>query len=201
MHPGSAMPEGDERLHFERLIDVVRGSHRTMETLRAVRDVNPPQWAVGAGAIRDLVWHRLHAFPGDPTLRDVDVVFFDPIDLRPERDAVLEERLRSRLPTVPWQAKNQAAVHLWYERRFGHAVEPLASIEDAVATWPEVATCVAVRLQPTEAIEVIAPLGLADLFHLVLRRNPRRVSLGEYRRRTREKRFLQRWPRVQFIDG
>jgi uncharacterized protein len=38
---------------------------------------------------------------------------------------------------VPWEAKNQAAVHLWYERRFGQAVGPLTSIAEAVATWPE----------------------------------------------------------------
>jgi hypothetical protein len=201
MASGSARPEPGEDSRLERLLEIVEGSPRTMEILRAVRDVDPPRWAVGAGAIRELVWHRLHGFPGEPVLRDVDVAFFDPTDLRPERDLGVEERLRSRLPGVPWQAKNQAAVHLWYERRFGYPVDPLESTEDAVATWPETASCVAVRLHPTDTVEVIAPLGLADLFHFVLRRNPRRVSLEEYRRRPRDKRFLERWPRVRFIDG
>jgi hypothetical protein len=52
-------------------------------------------------------------------VKDVDVAFFDPQDLRPERDQAVEDELSRLLPEVHWDAKNQAAVHLWYERRFG----------------------------------------------------------------------------------
>jgi hypothetical protein len=76
---------------------------------------------------------------------------------------------------------NQAAVHLWFERYFGHAVPPLASLEEAVASWPEYATCVGLRLEANDAITVIAPHGLEDLFGLLVRRNPVRVSVETYR--------------------
>jgi hypothetical protein len=46
-------------------------------------------------------------------------------------------QLNQLFPDTDWDVKNQAAVHLWYERRFGYAVPPLHSVEDAVATWPE----------------------------------------------------------------
>jgi hypothetical protein len=69
-------------------------------------------------------------------VKDLDVIFFDIDDSSPTRDLQAEQSLRDLAPDLPWQAKNQAAVHLWYKSRFGIAVEPLASIADAVRTFP-----------------------------------------------------------------
>jgi hypothetical protein len=102
---------------------------------------------------------------------------------------------------VPWEATNQAAVHCWYERVFGSPAASLRSSEDAIGTWPETATCVGVRLLPDDTLLVAAPCGLGDLLGMVLRRNPRRVSLEQFRKRLAEKRIQEKWPRVQVIDG
>ena len=107
-------------------------------------------------------WTRYHHRP-PATPRDVDLGFFDPDDLSPERDAEVEAALRERAPDLPWEAKNQAAVHLWYPRRFGFEVPPFRSTAEAVATFPETAACVGVRLLPDDAIAVVAPHGLDDL--------------------------------------
>jgi uncharacterized protein len=48
---------------------------------------------------------------------------------------------------------------------------------------------------------VVAPCGLEDLFGLVCRRNPRRVSVAHYRRRVRDKRIADRWLGVRIVDG
>jgi hypothetical protein len=39
----------------------------------------------------------------------------------------------------------------------------LTSVADAVATWPETATAVAVRLQADDTIDVCATCGMTDL--------------------------------------
>jgi hypothetical protein len=171
-----------------------------MRIVAAARDCAVPDWLVGAGAIRDLVWDALHDRPPAPP-KDVDVAFFDPTDLTPERDRRATAALAARLAGVPWEATNQAAVHTWYERTFGNPVEPLVSSADGVATWPETATCVAVRLDRRDRIEVVAPYGLDDLLGLVLRRNARRVTAAEYRRRAAEKRIAERWPRVAVLPA
>jgi hypothetical protein len=132
-------------------------------------------------------------------LADIDVAYFDASDLSRDRDQVLQRRLEQAHPDLPWEVTNQAGVHLWFEEVFGHGVEPLISIEDAVASWPETATAVGVRLQPDGTIELVAPLGLADLFALTVRRNPRRVSIETYRKRIMEKRYSERWPKVRVI--
>jgi len=192
-----------------RMKALVRSSPWMMEVLRAVRDCDPPDWWVGGGVLRDLVWDPLHRGAFDPAMvKDVDVAFHDPTDLRPERDQEVERALVARLPGVKWDAKNQAAVHTWYPRRFGLKVEPLASAADGVSTWPETATAVAVRLErrpgdgePDGRLLVTAAHGLDDLLAGVWRRNPRRVTVAEYRRRLVAKRVSERWPKVVVVDG
>jgi uncharacterized protein len=195
----AADPGEPERL--ERLTEIIRSSSWFMELLLAARDVQPPDWLLGGGALRDLVWDRLHGRAQPTPPRDVDLAFFDPERLDPGRDAEVERALSARLPGVPWDAKNQAAVHRWYPRVFGFEVEPLASTADGVATWPETATAVAVRLEPGEQLLVVAPWGLADLLGIVCRRNPRRVTVEEYRRRVAAKRIAERWPGVTIVGG
>jgi hypothetical protein len=185
----------------ETLRSIVRSDSAVMEILRAVRSVDPPDWLVGAGMLRNVVWDALHGYEEPTAFRDVDVAYFDPTDLGREREQEIELSLHRVLPGVPWQVKNQAAVHLWYKDRFGYAVEPLVSIEDAVGTWPETVTAVGIRLFPDDELEVLAPHGLDDMFELVLRRNPRRVSLKEFHKRMQDKRVLERWPRVRLVDG
>jgi hypothetical protein len=130
----------------------------------------------------------------------VDVAFFDPHDLSRANDDRVTERLPLRLPAIPWEAKNQAAVHTWYPAKFGGAaVEPLTSIRDAVGTWPETATAVAVRLGTGDVIEICAPLGLADLLDGVWRRNPRRVDIQRSLARLTRHQPATRWPRVSVI--
>jgi hypothetical protein len=170
-----------------------------MSALDAVARSGAPDAWIAAGAIRDLVWDERfgHGFV-PPSVKDVDVVFFDPDDLTPERDHAVETALRRLAPELPWDAKNQAAVHLWYPERFGAEVAPLVSVEDAVGTFPETASAVAARLHEGR-VEVVAPLGLADLMAGIWRCNPRRVSPHEAADRLRRKDTSRRWPRLTIV--
>ena len=106
---------------------------------------------------------------------------------------------RAAAPELPWEAKNQAAVHRWYPARFGMEVPPLESSADGVATFPEVATCVGVRLLADDDLLVVAPYGLGDLFAGVVRHNPARVSAASYAVRLASKDWARRWPRLVFV--
>ena len=183
-----------------RLEGIIRATPWMLGVLAAARDCAPPGWWVGGGVLRDLVWDRLHGEFDPARVNDVDLAFYDPLDLRHARELALERALSARLPGVVWDVKNQAAVHTWYHGRFGVRVAPLGSVAEGVATWPETATAVAVRLRPDDRLEVLAPCGLADLLEGVCRRNPRRVTVEQYRRRLAGKRVAERWPKVVVID-
>ena len=180
---------------------LIRGSEWFMRVLRCIRSEQVPDAWTGAGALRDLVWGELYGTGFRPDdVHDVDVAFFDPGDLSRDYDDLMTGRLRARCADVPWQARNQAAVHTWYAGKFGgDPPAPLTSIADAVGTWPETATAVAVRLGKEDALEVCAPVGLTDLMRGVWRRNPRRVSLDESLARLRRHRPAERWPAVSVI--
>ena len=186
-------------MYRQELTQLIRSTPWLMSMLEAVRACDPPDWLVGAGVIRNLVWDHLHQYQTPTPLADIDVIFFDPQDVRPERDRMVQQQLAQTLPLVPWEATNQAAVHLWYEDVFGFSVPPFHSSEEAVGTWPETATSVAVRLQPSDDIYIVAPFGLSDLFNMVLRRNQCRVTREQFVQRLHSKQILRKWPHVQVI--
>lgn len=189
----------NEEGYRQELIRLIRSAPWFMAILETVRACNLPDWYVGAGVIRNLVWDHLHEYETPTPVADVDVIFFDAQDLRPERDKIAEQQLVQMRPQVTWEATNQAAVHLWYEETFGFAVPPLRSSEEAIGTWPETATSVGVRLLPDDSILVVAPCGLSDLFNMVLRRNPARVTPEQFAQRALSKQIQRKWPCVQVI--
>jgi uncharacterized protein len=157
----------------------------------------PDAW-IGAGAIRDVVWGQLYGRFSPDAVRDIDVAYFDSGNLGPQRDQAAQESLHE-LADLPWEATNQAGVHTWYHQYFGGApVEALSSVHDAVATWPETATCVAVR-KTANGIEVCAPLGLDDLLGGVWRPNPVRVTAAVSKARLERQRVRARWPQVTVV--
>ncbi|WP_413192528.1 nucleotidyltransferase family protein [Pararobbsia alpina] len=184
-----------------RLVTLARESSWLWPALVAVRSLNLHSWCIGAGAVRNLVWDSLHGFAAPSALPDVDVAYFDTTDLSADRDASFESELTSLRPEFPWEVTNQAAVHTWFESAFGHGVPPLISLEAAVASWPEYATAVGLTLLHDDTIKVIAPYGLDDLFAMVVRRNPARVSVATYRDRVTQKQYRNRWPHVTIIPS
>src|SRR5919201_6845633 len=87
---------------------ILRSNEWLMSVLHAARAVDLPDWFVGAGAIRNTVWDYLHGYTMPTPLADVDVVFFDPQDLTPARDAAAETHLCTRAcPASPGKRKTK----------------------------------------------------------------------------------------------
>jgi hypothetical protein len=183
----------------EQLIQMVRSSPELMELLDAVRRLKLASWCIGAGAVRSLVWDRLHGFPAPSHYDDVDVVYYDD-QSGPAEEIELQTRLLSFRPSVRWEVTNQALIHHWFLTQHHQIVPPLCSLAEGVATWPEYATCVGVRLNINNSIEVIAPHGLQDLFQLRLRHNPMRASRDVFNERIASKRLIERWPMLSLVE-
>jgi len=187
------MPE-----HEKTLLSIVRDCSWLMQALHAARSLKLDSWCVAAGAVRNIVWDRLHDKPACVP-DDIDLIHFDSIDTTRSRDKALETQLVTLAPDLPWQVTNQAGVHLWYAERFGREIAALRSLEDGMANWPETATAVGVWLDAHDGLHVVAPFGLHDLFALRLRHNASRTDRDTYLRRVTDKGFLQRWPRLNEV--
>ncbi|MHC4637621.1 MAG: nucleotidyltransferase family protein [Planctomycetota bacterium] len=169
-----------------------------MSALDAVSKLQLPQWCIGAGIIRSIVFDYLQKIQNSK-VRDLDVAYFDSNDLSKETDKSYESLLRQEMPGIPWEVTNQAGVHLWYHLKFGFKVAPLISIEDAISTWPETCTSIGVTKSSKGDIKVIAPYGLYDLFNMVIRRNPKRIDIKTYNQRIIDQEYSKTWRSVKII--
>lgn len=176
-----------------RIQTLIKADLQRLQILKQVRDLGLPDCWVAAGFVRSAVWDHLHQRTHSPLPPDIDVIWFDRQQATAERDAELETRLQGDDDSVTWSVKNQARMHL----RNGDA--PYASATEAMMHWPETATAVAVRLDEHDCIDVAAPLGLDDLFALIVRPSERFRSekLQLYRQRLHEKNWLARWPKLK----
>ncbi len=190
--------EGADPAEAAELLSRLRQEPWLMRALDAVAASGLPEAWVGAGVIRDVVWGQLCGGFDLEDVADIDVAYFDPDDLSKDRDRAAQAALIKRA-SLPWEATNQAAVHTWYHTYFGGApVAAFASVHDAVATWPETATCVAVR-QGRDGIEVCAPHGLRDLLAGIWRPNPVRVTAAISRSRLTRQQRRRWWPAVTVV--
>jgi uncharacterized protein len=165
-----------------------------MACLAAVAALGLPDGWIGAGFLRNLAWDRLHGFAAPTPLADVDVIFLDPASGK-AREAEIETDLARCLPAAPWSARNQAHMH----GRNGDP--PYRDTADALEHWLETPTAVAARLTAGGALEILAPLGLVDLFALRVHPTPharaRPDRLAAYRRRMAQKAWPTVWPGVR----
>lgn len=155
-------------------------------------------WLV-AGCLFQSYWNLRDGRPVEADIRDYDLFYFDDTDLSWEaedrairRCAALFADLR-----VTIELRNQARVHLWYERRFGHPCPRLLSSRHGIDRFLVAGTCVGLR--PAGAgIELHAPFGLADLVEGVLRPNPENHAPGLFQRKAES--YRRRWPWLR-VEG
>jgi hypothetical protein len=177
-------PAGDEG----RVRAILAASPRFRAALAALAEAGPPGAWLGAGALRNRVWHALHRRPGEADDTDLDVAWHGPGD--PAADAAWTARLRARLD-VAWEVVDQA--------RYG-----APSAEAGLARWPETATAIGARLRPgrapdpadPDAVELCAPHGLGDLVGMVVRPVPG-FDPAAWRARLAAKQWRRRFPWVR----
>lgn len=177
----------------ETFIKIMR-SHPTLERdLQIVQTLQLPQSCIAAGYVRNYVWDYLHGYYERSPMNDVDVLYYDPDDLREETEKEHEQKLKM-LYDYNWSVKNQARMHL----RNGDS--QYKSIEDAMKRWPETATAIGIGLASDGHLKMYAPHGYEDLMHMIERRSPYFRDVSTYRMRMQNKGWLTRWPRLTVID-
>jgi len=188
----------------DRLREIVRATPTTWEVLRTVRGLDLPDWMIFSGAVYQPVWNALTGRDPAYGIKDYDVAYHDDSDTSYEAEDVVIQRVAAAFaPPLRdlVEVRNQARVHLWFEKKFG-ADEPYPPLEDSAAAlkrFVATAFCVGVRLEADDSLSVWAPFGLEDLFARRLRPNPLRVKgAGGWERTTGSAKA--RWPEIT-VEG
>jgi hypothetical protein len=168
------------------------------EMLGRFHEIGLPDGWIVAGCIAQTVWNVACGRRAGSGIKDVDLVYFDATDLSAAAEAANERRLAEHFKELPVKldVKNQARVHLWYERVFGYSIPPYTSTGDAIASFPTTATAVGVRRVDTR-LQCCAPFGLHDLFALRVRPNKRQITQAIYAAKVR--RWRQIWPHLEVL--
>src|SRR5947209_14194034 len=172
--------EASESELRERLTAILCATPPLMRVLSVARRLCLPDWLVFSGAVYQPVLNQLTGRPLDYGIKDYDLGYFDASDLSYDaEDAVIrgvkaafDEPLRRMV-----EVRNQARVHLWFEAKFGEPYGPLSCSAEASERFPSATFAVGVRFEPDDRLQIEAPFGLADLFAVRLRPNPRRNTV------------------------
>ncbi|AIQ44759.1 hypothetical protein R70723_01680 [Paenibacillus sp. FSL R7-0273] len=181
------------------LLQAVKEDPWMMDILAAVNTLGLPDCWVCAGFVRSKVWDIQHGFSSRTPLADVDVIYYDPSDLREETEKLLEARLREIDSATPWSVKNQARMHTV------NSLPPYTSSSDGMANFPETATALGLALTAQGDLLLAAPHGINDVIRLVVRPSPRFSSdpyLQEvYTQRISQKNWQAVWQQLQIIPA
>lgn len=183
-----------------RLTDIVRADPALVHVLSVLRALDLPDWRLFSGAVYQAVWNAQTGRSVGYGVRDYDVGYFDPDLSWDAEDVVIKRAAAAFEPPFRQQVevRNQARVHLWFEGKFGEPYTPLTCTDDAPARFVAPAFAVGVRLEADDAVSVIAPFGLEDVFDMVIRPNPLRQRARGWDRVIANARG--RWPEIIVVD-
>jgi uncharacterized protein len=187
---------GPRERHQRRFEAIIRSDPDLMDLLVRLRETRLPQWRLVAGCLYQTVWNVLTGRPRGTGIKDYDLIYFAPDDLSWEaEDAVIRRVTAATLGYVgPVEARNQARVHLWFERRFGVPYPQLSSADQALQRYASVVHAIGVRLEADDSLDLAAPFGLDDLFAMVIRPNRALDNAVSHARKSARAKAI--WPEV-----
>jgi len=156
------------------LVSIIRSDRLLMQVLDGLRAAALPDWLLVAGVLYNRVWNELTGKPPHTGINDIDVFYFDATDVSYEAEDRVIQRLNRRFADLPLpvQVRNQARVHLWFPEKFGQPFTPLTSSGEMLGRYASKTHAVAVRLEDDDAITILAPFGLDDIFSFRIVPNP-----------------------------
>lgn len=177
------LPLDEQLTHFKAAL---QQNTTLVRVLHLASTLDLPNWYVAAGAISQTIWNVVSGQPPETGIADYDLVYFDGSDLSWEaEDAVIRrgEEVFAGVGTMV-EIRNQARVHLWYEDKFGTPCPQHRSTEQAIGAWTSNTAMIGVRIENLgEVWRVYAPMGLSDMFNLVIRPNPLIATRDSYEKK------------------
>lgn len=92
----------------------------------------------------------------------------------------------------------QRCVHLWFPDHFNEPYEPLTGTDEALERFVAPTFAIGVRLEADSSLSVAAPLGLSDVFDMVIRPNPHRPRARGWDKVVASAK--SRWPELQVMS-
>lgn len=192
----SGLPAEQQQAVF---LDIVRNSPLLTDVLNRAQRLNLPDWYIVSGAVYNLVWNVLTGRPEAHGIKDVDLFYYDASDISYEaEDRIIKtgDEVFSGV-ALPVEIRNQARVHLWFEKHFGQTYTPLQSSEEGIDRFASKTHAVGIRQESNGQLKFYAPYGLNDIFAFRITPNP--VIDNRKTHHAKGLRAQQNWPEVTVV--
>jgi hypothetical protein len=156
-------------------------------------------WWLVSGCLFQTVWNIQTGQDVQHGIRDYDLFYFDPDTSYDAEDAVIR-RVHEACASacVAIEVRNQARVHLWYEKKFGTSYPPLSRASDGIDRF--LMPCAQVGIRRDDGYQIYAPAGFDDLANMIVRPNPMPNFQAE-RYDAKAARWKTRWPQLTVLTA
>ncbi|KAL6920654.1 hypothetical protein ACHAPO_004663 [Fusarium lateritium] len=192
----SLLPLNDQISRFQ---DAVKHNKTLMTVLSRAAEMKLPNWYLAAGALTQTVWNVVTNRDPEQGIDDYDLIYFDASDLSWEAEDAVIQKGKEIFKDIPVEVeiRNQARVHLWYEKKFGRPCPQHRSSEASMTTWGTNTALIGVRLRDDGEWDIYAPWGLSDMFRLIVRPNQQIMTEETYTKKTT--RWIKIWPEIRIM--
>jgi len=189
----------DNMTKTEQILQILERNESVQKILERASKLKMPNWYLGAGGVVQTVWNVRHGFNSENGIKDYDLVYYDANDTSYEAEDRFIQKGKEMFNDIPVlvEIRNQARVHLWYEKHFVKPIDQYKSVEEAICTWPTTATSIGVRKDADGKFQIYAPFGLDDLLGMVVRAN--KVLITEKIYQDKVDRWIKIWPNLKVV--
>lgn len=177
------------------IIKLIKSDENMIEIIKLVSTLNLPDWWICAGFVRSKIWDTLHGFNNRTEIPDVDVIYFDKLNIDEIYEKELEANLSCKMPNIPWSVKNEARMHII------NNLPPYTSSEDAISKFPETATALGIKLDKENNLVLTCPYGIDDVINLKVKPTPYFKETKElasiYENRIKTKNWQTIWHKIK----
>jgi hypothetical protein len=181
----------------EQFVQLVRANAINAALLERLKPLSLPQCHLAAGCLFQTVWNYRSGAQLTAQIKDYDVFYFDDTDLSWEAENAVIARVNAvtaDLDTVI-EVKNQARVHLWYEKRFGTPCPKLNAATEGIDRYLAAGLCLGIDVATGE---LYAPDGVEEAWRGILRINHRNAIPGQFLEKARD--YRRRWPWLTIVE-
>jgi hypothetical protein len=129
-----------------KFIDVAMSNPANVALLSRLPSLGLRECYLTAGCLFQPVWNHASGWAADQWIKDYDVFYFDAGDLSWDAEDLVIKRVEAIAVDlgIRVEARNQARVHLWYEKRFGTFCPELTSTRHGIDRYLIACACVGI---------------------------------------------------------
>lgn len=156
----------------ETFIKIIKQNSDLVTILDYIYELKLPNFYIAAGSVFQTIWNYYDNKPLNFGIKDIDIIYYDPINLSKESEQKLEKTIEDYLKKAGLNYEldihNEARMHLWKKDNENKNIDQYKNSEDAIDQWIATVHAIGITKENNE-IKVYAPYGLSDIFSKTIR--------------------------------